>query len=167
MVQPSSAWSSQQCTFFICSFPLVTLIDFCSLYGGTWRAVPCEYVLIRSISSFLRPGLVLLHTSKWRLVPQTFGKELNQDFLPIVISSYVEVTAVMIFDTIHQALITHSGECISLWSQRSCTVFTWQLQSTRTLSRTGEIQINFSWLSGMELSLLFGGILDPHSIFLP
>ena len=34
MVQLSSAWLSQQCTFFICSFPPVTLIHFCSLFGG-------------------------------------------------------------------------------------------------------------------------------------
>ena len=64
MVQLSSVWLSQQCTFFICLFPLVALIDFCSLYGGTWGTVLREYVLIRSISSFLRPGLVLLHTSE-------------------------------------------------------------------------------------------------------
>ena len=32
---------------FYLSFPLVTEIDFYSLYGGTWRPVPHEYVLIR------------------------------------------------------------------------------------------------------------------------
>ena len=87
MVQLSSAWLLQQCTFFICSFSVINLIDFCSLYGGAWRAVPFEYILIRPISSFLRPGFVLLHTSTWRLVPQTFGKDLNLDFLSIVILS--------------------------------------------------------------------------------
>ena len=73
----------------------------------------------------------------------------------IVVLSYVEVTAVVIFDTVHHTIITHMSECISLWSQRSCTVLTltWRLQS-RTLSSTGKIQINinFSWLSGKETS---------------
>ena len=87
MVQLSLAWLLQQCTFFICSFSVINLIDFCSLYGGAWRAVPFEYILIRPISSFLRPGLVLLHTSTWWLVPQTFGNELNPDLLSIVILS--------------------------------------------------------------------------------
>ena len=32
----------------------------------------------------------------------------------MVILIYVEVTAVVIFDTVHQALITHTGECIAL-----------------------------------------------------
>jgi hypothetical protein len=104
---------------FICSFPLVTLIHFCSLFGGTWRAVLCEYVLIRPIFSFLRPGVVLLHTSKGWLVPQTFGKSSVQIFCLSWYWVYVEVTAVIIFDTVHQALITHTGGCISFWSRRS------------------------------------------------
>ena len=90
-------------------------------------AIPLEHVLIRLISSYLRPGLVLLHTSKWQLVHQTFGKEFNPDFLSTMISSYVKVTAVIFFDTVHQALITHTGRRILLASQRSCTVLTWRL----------------------------------------
>lgn len=67
-------------------------------------------------------------------------------FPSIVVLSYVEVTAVIIFDTVHQALITHTGGCRSLYFQRSrsCTVLTWRLQSTGTQLRTGEIQISFS-----------------------
>lgn len=34
--------------------------------------------------------------------------------MSIVISNYVKVIAVMIFDTLHQALITHTGMYISL-----------------------------------------------------
>ena len=98
------------------------------VHGGI--AVPYEFDLIRPISSYLRPGLVLLHSSKWRLVHQTFGKEFNPDFLPIVILSNVKVTAVILFDTVHQALITHTGGfilqhyCLDL---NSCTVLTWRL----------------------------------------
>jgi hypothetical protein len=140
---------------------LVNLIDFFSLYGGTWR-VSFHVNMFWSISSYLRPGLLLLHTSKWRLVRQTFGKEFNPDFLSIVILNYVEVTAVVIFDTAHQAIISHTSGCILLWSPRTCKVLTWRLQSTRTLSQTGEIQINCSWSSGKELSLIFGDI-NPFS----
>ena len=55
------------------------------------------------------------------MVPQTFGKQFDPDFLFIaILSLYIEVTAVVIFDTVHQALITHTGGCILLWSPHSC-----------------------------------------------
>ena len=56
---------------FFRSFPLMTLIDWyiavCMEVHGS-ISVPYEYGLIRLISSYLRPGLVLLYTSKWQLV---------------------------------------------------------------------------------------------------
>jgi hypothetical protein len=121
---------------FICSFPLVTLIYFCSLYGGTtWRAVPCKYVLIR-------PSLVSCVQAMYYFTNQNDGWYLKltvRSSIRIFYLSWFWVRSVVIFDTVHQALITHTGGCISLWSQRFCTVLTWWLQSTRTLSRTGEI----------------------------
>ena len=120
MVQLSSGWLSQQCTFFK-FYLFLSAHDsdrFCSLYGGTWDALLFNMFWSEPISSYLRPGLVLLHTSEWQLVHQTFGKEFNPDFLSTVILSYVKVAAVIIFDTVHQALITHTGRSISLWSQR-------------------------------------------------
>ena len=43
------------------------------------------------------------------MVYQAFGKDVNPDDTYIVVLSYVEVTAVMILDTIHQAVITHTS----------------------------------------------------------
>ena len=118
MVQFSSAWLSQQCIFFSVRFHWwlwsTGILQFVWRYMAALHS--CEYVLIRLISSYLCPGLVLLHTSKWQLVHQTFGKEFNPDFLSTVILSDVKVTAVIVFDTVHQALITHTGGYILLRS---------------------------------------------------
>jgi hypothetical protein len=99
MVQLSSAWLSQQCTFF---YPLVfhsclRLIDFFVVCTEV-HDVPfhVDNVLDPTISSFLRPGLVLLHTSKWRLVPQNLGKEFNPDFLSIVDFSIMSLRSLLL-----------------------------------------------------------------------
>ena len=73
--------------------------------------------------------------------------------LSIVILSWIEVTAVMIFDTVHQALITHTSSYSSL-IPRPLHGINCRLQYILTLSRTGEIHFDFSWLSGKEFSNL-------------
>ena len=132
MVQLSSVWLSQQRTFFFLlgvstCHRLWSIFVVCMEVHGH-IAVLSEHVLtrIRPIFSYLRSGFVLLHTSKWWLVSQTFGKEINPEFESIEILSYVEVTAVILFDTVHQALITHTGGYIVL-IQHCCTLLTWRL----------------------------------------
>jgi hypothetical protein len=154
--------------FYPARFPLLTLIVF---FQFVWRYMACRSMWI-CFSSESDPSPVSCVQAVYYFTHQNDSWYLKlsvRSSIQIFCLSWFwiisKVTVVMILVTVHQALISHAGGCISL--QRSCTILTWRFQSTRTLSRTGEIQVNFSWLSGKELSLIFEEFLNSHLISIP
>ena len=122
MVQLLSEWSSQQCTFFhpsLLSSNSWLSSTFCRLYGGTWAYRFHVWICSDPTPTGILP--VSCVQALYYYTHQNDGWYLKlsvrssiqisiHDFLWVIL--YTKVTAVVIFDTVHQALITHTSGCL-------------------------------------------------------